>query len=142
MSQRWRAYRLELAFAAVLLAVVVGFAGTWTHRVMLRSARAELTHMVDGLRVAEIGYRGKHGKYLAFDAVPARPAPGPAPWVPPDGLVVEDALPAVRGSYRAELTKGGVRVIGEVDADGDGVPARVVATEDEPAKRETPDDVW
>jgi hypothetical protein len=33
-------------------------------------------------------------------------------------------------------------VIGEVDADGDGAPARAVATEDEAAKRESGPDVF
>jgi hypothetical protein len=137
-----RRYRFELAFAVVLFGVLGVFGGTWARQVQLRSARGELLHMVDGLRVAEIGYHRKHGNYLAVPAHPGAPPGEAAPWVAPDGLVVDDALPVVHGRYTIDLVKGGFRVIGEVDADGDGAPARAVATEDEAAKRESGPDVF
>jgi hypothetical protein len=97
-----RRYRFELAFAVVLFGVLGVFGGTWARQVQLRSARGELLHMVDGLRVAEIGYHRKHGNYLAVPAHPGAPPGEAAPWVAPT---------AWSSTTRCRSSMGGTRSI-------------------------------
>ena len=136
-----------VALAAVgALGVVVlrGPAVTGTQDVVLR----DVAQHVDDIRAAELTYMA------AFETFVFQPEPYPRAIEALDpnpvsfqwGSAFDDLGWAPEGDVAATfqvLPEGdGFRVIGTIDADGDGEPARFVATRDRAAVRETPEGVF
>lgn len=99
----------------------------------------DLLANLNAIRLAEVAHAMVLGKYLAAPAWPraAEQIDGAAvPWTEQAEWKKLGWTPPgpVRGSYRVETRGGGFTVTGVIDADGDGVPAKGVATHKEHAK--------
>ena len=132
--------------AAVAVGVVVsrGPGVTGAHDLALRDVQQH----VDDIRAAELTYMA------AFEAWVFQPEPYPRAVEALDpnpvsfqwGSAFDDLGWAPEGDVAATFQVvpdgDGFRVIGTIDADGDGEPARFVATRDRAAERETPEGVF
>ncbi len=135
--------RWELGLGLGLALLAAALARPRVRTFIWRSQRAEVSLVLESMRIAQVAERGRTGRWFALPASPRGPggvgrdrvpwAPD-GPWMPP--------LPAVRGSYRVDGDGDAVRFVGECDVDGDGVRAVYVATPGQPTMRVTPSEVY
>jgi type II secretory pathway pseudopilin PulG len=101
----------------------------------LKAKRSEVPANVDSIRIAELAYRAGFDQYAAAgsESEAARSlTPDAHPWVPSADFdrIAWRPDSNVRGGYWVVLVGDGFEVHGIIDADGDGVPAHYVATEE------------
>lgn len=114
----------------------------------LRGALDEVRVNTDGIRTQVLAYKQQHGLWYACGTPEEAKARGKAfdrtRW---DGgpcwtILAFDDPGLLRGGYWVATTPTGVEIHGVIDADGDGVYAEYVATQDRPAATITPADEY
>lgn len=131
--------QLCILLAAVCLALLPACSGGEPD---LPALRAECPSNLDQLRMAEMAY---HAEWNSFTSAPKHPRPVPdaqqAEWgtgkTPFWNLGWAPDSKKVRGVYWVEATAGGFEAFCEIDADGNGDPARYKATLEGRATLET-----
>ena len=111
-----------------------------------RAKRAELPHIIQQIRSAQIAYEAKHNSYVTCPPYPATPTKTTQQWEAsqaigfsklgwkPDG--------DIRGVYGVTVTSSDFNVLGISDLDGDGVFATYMATKSEEPRLLTPSHIY
>jgi len=141
--------RTEVIVAVVVVLVLAAIATPFLLGSSKKYLRAEVPTMVEQIKAAEIASMGAFDTYEAAEAAPRGPTQvnaEPVPWTPTRGFDrlawAPDDETAVYGSYRVVLTDDGFKVIGTIDADGDGKRAVFEATQDTPPTMVSPEDYY
>lgn len=131
-----------LVLVAILLAALYNMGGGTP------TGQAELLVNCESIRQAQLKNMADFETYLSAEASPRNPlrvdATGVA-WKPSRGfekLAWSPTTETVLGSYSVHASAAGFKVTGAVDADGDGVQARCVATQDDAASLTTAPDIY
>lgn len=131
--------RWELVVGTGLLGAVVWFWAPRVERTILRSRRAEVGMVLESLQAwseahpgAGFGPMPRGADAVGVDRIAWEGTP--RGWTPPSETA--------RGAYFTERGADGLQLVGVCDVDGDGVPARYVATPGGSIRRVTPEDVF
>jgi len=135
--------------AGMMTGMLGALAGPNFVEMQLRARRSEAPNTVDEIRAAQLAWLTDHGRALPLPAAPRAPdAMGKeqVPWVPQPEWLQLGWSPTgdLRGSYSVEVSGDGksFKVIGVIDADGDGIPAVYEATDSTPAEQKTDPKVY
>lgn len=104
---------------------------------------------VESLRAAELDHHEAFGSWVSAAAAPRRSdevGSEPVAWVPSGGFERLAWAPRdpseVYASFQVSVTRGGFRIVGITDLDGDGEPAVIEATHESPAAATSPSGVY